>query len=67
MGAEDFSYMLEKRPGCYIWLGNGAAGEKGGNLVHTAQYDFNDDAIIYGVSYWASLVETLLPPSAGEA
>ncbi len=64
MGAEDFSYMLEARPGCYIWLGNGKAGEKGGANVHTPQYDFNDDAIPYGVGYWASLVETVLPKAA---
>jgi hippurate hydrolase len=64
MGAEDFSYMLEERPGCYIWLGNGMPGEKGGANVHTPQYDFNDDAIPYGVGYWASLVETVLPKAA---
>ncbi|MEJ8573903.1 M20 aminoacylase family protein [Microbaculum marinum] len=64
MGAEDFSYMLEERPGCYIWLGNGMPGEKGGANVHTPQYDFNDDAIPYGVGFWASLVETVLPKAA---
>jgi amidohydrolase len=64
MGAEDFSYMLEERPGAYIWLGNGMPGEKGGANVHTPQYDFNDDAIPYGVGYWASLVETVLPKAA---
>ncbi len=64
MGAEDFSYMLEERPGAYIWLGNGMPGEKGGANVHTPQYDFNDDAIPYGVGYWASLVETVLPKTA---
>ena len=63
MGAEDFSYMLNERPGAYIWLGNGMPGEKGGAMVHTPQYDFNDDAIGYGVSYWAELVETVLPAS----
>lgn len=64
MGGEDFSYMLNERPGSYIFLGNGMPGEKGGAMVHTPQYDFNDDAMIYGVSYWASLVETALPKSS---
>ncbi len=63
MGAEDFSFMLNERPGAYIWLGNGLAGETGGHMVHTPHYDFNDDAIIHGVSYWAELVETALPVS----
>ena len=64
MGGEDFSYMLNERPGSYIFLGNGMPGEKGGAMVHTPQYDFNDDAMIYGISYWASLVETALPKSS---
>ncbi|MGJ3261622.1 MAG: M20 aminoacylase family protein [Salinarimonas sp.] len=58
MGAEDFSYMLESRPGAYIFLGNGdTAG------VHHPGYDFNDAAIPYGVSLWAKLVETAMPAS----
>ena len=61
MGAEDFSYMLNERPGAYVWLGNGLPGEKGGAMVHTPQYDFNDEAIGYGVSFWAELVEKALP------
>lgn len=61
MGAEDFSFMLNERPGCYIFLGNGMPGEKGGVMVHNPEYDFNDNAIPYGVSYWAELVETQLP------
>jgi amidohydrolase len=56
MGAEDFSYMLEQRPGAYIFLGNGnTAG------VHHPAYDFNDEAIPYGVSLWAKVVETAMP------
>lgn len=56
MGAEDFSYMLEKRPGAYIFLGNGdTAG------VHHPAYDFNDAAIPYGVSIWAKIIETGMP------
>ena len=56
MGAEDFSYMLEKRPGAYIFIGNGdTAG------VHHPAYDFNDEASPYGVSLWAKIVETGMP------
>ncbi len=56
MGGEDFAYMLEARPGAYIFMGNGdTAG------LHHPAYDFNDDAIPHGASYWAKLVETLLP------
>lgn len=51
MGSEDFSYMLEKRPGAIVWLGNGdSAG------LHHPAYDFNDDAIIHGLRYWTTLV-----------
>src|SRR5215211_1837392 len=56
MGAEDFSYMLERRPGAYILLGNGdTAG------VHHPAYDFNDAAIPFGVSLWARIIETGMP------
>ena len=58
MGAEDFSYMLNERPGCYIWIGNGPG--EGGCYLHNARYDFNDEALTYGASYWARLVETRL-------
>ena len=58
MGAEDFSYMLQKKPGCYIWTGNGdTAG------LHHPEYDFNDETIAVGASYWARLVEKRLPKS----
>lgn len=57
MAAEDFSYMLEARPGAYVFLGNGdTAG------LHHPAYDFNDEAIPYGVSYFVGLVETALAP-----
>jgi len=56
MGAEDFSYMLNQRPGAFIFLGNG---ETAG--LHHPEYDFNDDAVSYGCQYWISLVATLLP------
>ena len=56
MGGEDFSFMLEARPGAFIFLGNGnTAG------VHHPKYDFNDAAIPAGISYWARLVETAMP------
>jgi hippurate hydrolase len=56
MGAEDFSYMLQARPGAFIFMGNGdTAG------LHNPGYDFNDEAIPVGTSYWARLVETAMP------
>ena len=61
MGSEDFAYMLQEKPGCYIWLGNGAEGERHGCMVHNPHYDFNDDIAVTGASYWARLAETLLP------
>jgi len=55
MGAEDFSFMLEARPGAFIFIGNGdSAG------LHNPAYDFNDDVIPVGSSYWVRLVETAL-------
>lgn len=51
MGSEDFSYMLEKRPGALIWLGNGDSAD-----LHNPAYNFNDDAIAYGIDYWAAVV-----------
>ncbi len=61
MGSEDFAYMLQEKPGCYIWLGNGADGQPGGCSVHNPYYDFNDDISVIGASYWAKLVETTMP------
>lgn len=58
MGAEDFAYMLERTPGCYIWLGNGPA--ESGRVLHSPRYDFNDVILPIGASYWARLVETVL-------
>jgi amidohydrolase len=55
MGAEDFAYMLQERPGAFIYLGNGdSAG------LHHPAYDFNDEAIPVGTSYWVRLAETAL-------
>jgi metal-dependent amidase/aminoacylase/carboxypeptidase family protein len=55
MGAEDFAYMLEERPGAFIFVGNGdSAG------LHHPAYNFNDDVIPFGTSYWVRLTETAL-------
>ncbi|MBO6781711.1 MAG: amidohydrolase [Alphaproteobacteria bacterium] len=59
MGSEDFAYMLREKPGTYVWVGNGAG--EGGCMLHNPGYDFNDEVIPIGVSYWASLVEQALP------
>jgi len=58
MASEDFAFMLEEKPGAYIWLGAGQP-KADGNL-HNACYDFNDDLLPLGASYWARLVETEL-------
>ncbi|MDK1374740.1 MULTISPECIES: M20 aminoacylase family protein [unclassified Sinorhizobium] len=55
MAAEDFSYMLEARPGAFIIIGNGNTAN-----LHSPSYDFNDEAIPYGIAYWVKLAETLL-------
>jgi len=62
MGAEDFAFMLETRPGCYVWIGNGTADGTGdgGRPLHNPHYDFNDEILPIGASYWARLVETTL-------
>ncbi|MDD3353676.1 M20 aminoacylase family protein [Zoogloea sp.] len=60
MGAEDFAYFLQEKPGCYIWLGNGPG--EGGCTLHNPHYDFNDEAIPYGVAYWVTLVQRWLNP-----
>ncbi len=63
MGAEDFAFMLAEKPGCYIWLGAGngehrAAGHGlGPCMLHNGSYDFNDELIPLGASYWVRLVE----------
>jgi amidohydrolase len=56
MGAEDFSFMLEARPGAFIFVGNGPSAG-----LHHPAYDFNDETIPFGTSYWVKLVETALP------
>jgi len=59
MGGEDFSYMLQARPGAYVFLGQG--GVQGGCMLHNPNYDFNDEVIPLGAGYLAALVEDALP------
>jgi hippurate hydrolase len=59
MGSEDFAFMLEAKPGAYVFLGNGA-----GPSLHNPRYDFNDDVLPIGASFWATLVEQNLPRKA---
>jgi hippurate hydrolase len=58
MGAEDFAFMLQEKPGCYIWIGNGPSA--GSCLLHNPHYDFNDDILQIGAAYWVQLVEKVL-------
>jgi hippurate hydrolase len=60
MGSEDFAFMLQARPGCYVWIGNGPG--EGGCVLHNPRYDFNDEILPIGASYWATLVEQVLAP-----
>ncbi|HEY1460874.1 MAG TPA: M20 aminoacylase family protein [Casimicrobiaceae bacterium] len=55
MGSEDFAFMLEKRPGCYVWLGAGDDADTPN--IHSPFYDFNDAALPIGASYWVTLAE----------
>jgi amidohydrolase len=57
MAAEDFAFMLQQRPGAYVWAGNGADSPN----VHNPKYDFCDDLIPYGATYWVELVRDYLP------
>lgn len=59
MGAEDFAFMLQQKPGCYIWIGNGSS--QGNCLLHNPNYDFNDEILPLGAAYWVKLVENELP------
>ena len=56
MGGEDFSFMLEERPGAFIFAGNGD-----GAMIHNPKYDFNDELIPFGCSYFVKLIETAMP------
>ena len=59
MASEDFSSLLEQRPGCYVWLGNDSETTGCCNL-HNPHYDFNDEILPIGVAYWVRLTQTLL-------
>ncbi|NQZ56041.1 MAG: M20/M25/M40 family metallo-hydrolase, partial [Lentisphaeraceae bacterium] len=54
MASEDFSFMLKEKPGCYLFLGNGPG--EGGCMLHNPHYDFNDNILSIGASYWVNLV-----------
>ena len=69
MGAEDFAFMLQEKPGCYVFLGNGEGDHRAGGhglgpcQLHNASYDFNDNLLPIGASYWVRLAEMSLPES----
>jgi len=63
MGSEDFAFMLQQKPGCYLWIGNGASHNS--CLLHNPHYDFNDEILPTGAAYWVKLVETALPVHGG--
>ena len=58
LGSEDFAFMLERKPGCYLFIGNGSG--KGGCVIHNPAYDFNDEILTLGATYWVRLVERFL-------
>ena len=66
MGSEDFSYMLQVKPGCYFLIGNGDGAHRefghgiGPCMLHNASYDFNDDLIPLGATYWVRMVQRYL-------
>ncbi|WP_256077821.1 M20 aminoacylase family protein [Massilia sp. YIM B04103] len=69
MGAEDFAFFLQKKPGCYIFIGNGDGEHRDGGhglgpcVLHNGSYDFNDSLLPIGASFWVHLAETALPRS----
>jgi hippurate hydrolase len=66
MGSEDFSFMLRARPGCYLWIGNGDGAHRapghgmGPCMLHNPSFDFNDELLPLGATYWVRLVEKFL-------
>jgi len=66
MGAEDFAFMLEHKPGCYVWIGNGSGEHRmdghgmGPCMLHNGSYDFNDELIPLGGTYWVELARRWL-------
>jgi len=73
MGAEDFAFMLQEKPGCYVWIGNGQGDHRsaghgmGPCMLHNGSYDFNDDLIPLGATYWVELATQWLASSQGAA
>lgn len=69
MGAEDFAFMLQEKPGCYVFIGNGEGEHRDGGHgigpcnLHNPSYDFNDDLLPIGATYWVRLAERWLKPS----
>ncbi|MRW86997.1 amidohydrolase [Pseudoduganella sp. FT26W] len=69
MAAEDFAYFLQAKPGCYIFIGNGEGDHRDGGhglgpcVLHNGSYDFNDNLLPVGASFWVKLVEASLPSS----
>jgi hippurate hydrolase len=67
MGAEDFAFMLQHKPGCYVFIGNGEGDHRAGGhglgpcQLHNASYDFNDQLLPIGASFWVRLAEMALP------
>ncbi|NHZ44834.1 MULTISPECIES: M20 aminoacylase family protein [Massilia] len=72
MGAEDFAFMLQEKPGCYVFIGNGEGDHRAGGhglgpcQLHNASYDFNDHLLPIGASYWVRLAEMQLAVQAGD-
>ena len=64
LGSEDFAHMAIARPGCFVFMGNGTEGAHA-HPLHSADYDFNDEALTLGSSYWVELVEQELAPESG--
>ncbi|HET8596619.1 MAG TPA: M20 aminoacylase family protein [Castellaniella sp.] len=70
MGAEDFAFMLQARPGCYVWIGNGDGDHRGAGhglgpcTLHNGSYDFNDELIPLGAAYWILLTHRYLESGA---
>lgn len=69
MGAEDFAFMLQEVPGCYVWIGNGEGSHRdaghgmGPCMLHNGSYDFNDELLPLGATYWVKLAQSWLKPT----
>ena len=72
MGSEDFAFMLQHKPGCYVFIGNGEGGHRdighglGPCNLHNPSYDFNDELLPIGATYWVRLAEAALPVPASQ-